>query len=244
MDELIDKTSDFRERLVSLKQASCGDVSWYPYDTLANVGHLDRALEGNYRKMLNPERGGRILDVGCADGDLGFLLESMGYQVQFLDYAPTNFNSLSGLRTLHRLLGSQAEIVESDIDTQFQIRGNFELAVCLGLLYHLKNPYYFLEQLAKHARYCVLSTRVFQVAGTSGIDMSDIPVAYLVGSRETNNDPTNFWMFTSAGLRRLFQRTGWNVLSYKAVGATSRSNPSDADRDERAFCLLRSTVSE
>jgi hypothetical protein len=91
------------------------------------------------------------------------------------------------------------------------------------------------------ARYCLLSTRVAQVT-PSGTRMNDEPLAYLLGPTEANNDPTNFWIFSSAGLRRLCERTGWKIKDFTTIGCTRGSDPAHGDRDERAYCLLESRV--
>jgi hypothetical protein len=62
----------------------------------------------------------------------------------------------------------------------------------------------------------------------------------LLGPDESNNDATNFWIFTAAGLRRVADRAGWDVVAMRTVGDVTHSNPQDADHDERAFALLRS----
>ena len=55
----------------------------------------------------------------------------------------------------------------------------------------------------------------------------------------TNNDSTNYWIFSPAGLDRLFERTGWEVLDQRNFGRIDGdSNPASNDRDERIFCLL------
>ena len=127
-----------------------------------------------------------------------------------------------------------------DLDSQFKLPEDvFGLAFLLGVLYHLKNPFYVLEALAKHARYCVLSTRIAQRT-PKGVPMKDEALAYFLAPRETNNDITNYWIFSETALQRLFERTGWIVRDFKTVGATRNSEPARLDRDERAFCLLES----
>ena len=115
------------------------------------------------------------------------------------------------------------------------------LAICLGVLYHLKNPYYVLEKLAAHARYCLLSTRIAQ-STPKGRRMSDEPLVHLLAPGETNNDWTNFWIFSETGFRRLLDRTGWKLLAFLTTGATRGSEPARLHRDERAFCLLESCI--
>ena len=53
-------------------------------------------------------------------------------------------------------------------------------------------------------------------------------------------DATNFWMFSEAGLRRILQRSGWDIVDFMTVGNTKDSDPATAPGDERAFCYVRS----
>jgi len=49
---------------------------WYPYDTLSSLAHCNQLLRGANREMFGaPGKGRKVLDLGCADGELGFFLE-------------------------------------------------------------------------------------------------------------------------------------------------------------------------
>lgn len=202
--------------------------------------------------MLGLAGGLPIADVGAADGDAAFFLESLGYDVHAIDYPPTNMNGCRGIRALKQTRESNVTLHDIDLDAHFELPGEeYGLTFFLGLLYHLKNPYGALENLSRVTHHAVLSTRItaHNVAkaarGVRGLNhkrvaISDVPVAYLVDSYETNNDATNFWMFTEAGLKRILDRCGWDVLDYMSVGATGTSDPATTEGDERAFCLIRS----
>jgi tRNA (mo5U34)-methyltransferase len=245
-------SQQYRRDLEKKKDALApSDFGWYPYGTLNNFHILNQVLTGENRAFLKHIGDGLIVDVGAADGDVAFFLESLGHRVHIADFPPTNFNSCRGVRLLKRTLQSEAEILETDLDSQFKLSAErYELAFFLGILYHLKNPYLALESLAKCARYAFISTRVtrFNVAkGAEGkdinrnrIELRDAPVAYLVAADETNNDATNFWMFSDAGLRRILYRSGWDVLDFKTFGSTKDSDPATNAGDERAFCYVRS----
>jgi tRNA (mo5U34)-methyltransferase len=244
LDDLRDACPAFRERLLALK-AGDPDIRWYPHDSLANIEvHLDRLADGGSRRVLNGVERMRIADIGAADGDVAFFLESVGAKVDIIDNAPTNMNALRGARRMKELLGSSVAIHDVDLDSQFHLPGEYDFAVFLGILYHLKNPYYAMEQLGRRVRAAFLSTRVTQFdrpADEPGAqDISGKPLAYLVGPDECNGDATNYWMFTNAGLRRMVDRCGWDVVEYKTAGAVGRSDPWSADGDERAFVLLES----
>jgi tRNA (mo5U34)-methyltransferase len=242
----------FRHELEKKKKALApSDFGWYPYGALNNFHILSALLTGDNRTFLSRVGNGLIVDIGAADGDVAFFLESLGYKTHVADFPPTNFNGCRGVRLLKQALNSNVEILETDLDAQFRLPAeHYELAFFLGILYHLKNPYLALESLAKQARYALISTRVtrFNIARDAGggevnrtrIELRDAPVAYLVAPDETNNDATNFWMFSEVGLKRILQRCGWDILDFMTVGNTKDSDPATTGGDERAFCYVRS----
>ena len=135
-------------------------------------------------------------------------------------------------------LNSSVAIRSVDLDSQFSLTGQkYDAVFFLGTLYHLKNPFFLMESLARLTKYCFVSTRIAKQTA-DGQSLSPYPVAYLLGPQECNNDDTNFWIFSDHGLKRLIERTGWNLLSYVTIGDTASSTPADPKRDERAFCLL------
>jgi len=235
-----------RERLAAAKKSIGGryqdrNFEWYPYDSLANLLNLERTFGGRYLPVLDAVRGKTVADIGCGDGDITFFLESLGCNVDAIDFPDSNHNGMQAIRALKDNLGSGIGIAEVDLDSQFQLpRQNYDLAVFLGILYHLKNPLYVMERLARHTRYCVLSTRVARFFPDNRPMPQDQPIAYLVGRDELNRDASNFWIFSHAGLKRLFERTYWRILEYASVGDTKSSTPVGAQHDERVFCLLES----
>lgn len=244
IDQLKQSEVGFRQLLEEKKRESGRDPSfWYPYDSMSNLVHLDRLLQGDFRNLSELIGNRAVLDIGAADGEMAFFLESLGLSTAIVDHAPTNHNGLEGARALKKVLGSATEIHDIDLDSQFSLpEGVYGLTFFLGILYHLKNPYYVLEQLARRTRWCLISTRVAKFTPDHRVDFSDYPLAYLVHPSECNNDPTNFWMFSHAGLRRVLERTGWTVRQYMAAGDTVSSDPASAEHDERAFALLESSV--
>ncbi len=238
---LLSESRAYSAKLSRIKKDNPIEGGWYGYDIMSNLVHLDRLLSGENRSLFDRVTDKAIADIGCADGDLGFFLESLGFEIDFLDWPATNWNGLRGVRRLVELLESRARVHSIDLDEYFALpRQRYELVLFLGILYHLKNPFYVLERLAKAARYCFVSTRVFRVA-PQGEDLSLLSVAYLLGADESENgDATNYWIMTEPCLRRLFERTGWDVLDFMTVGEQRASDPQSTAKDERAFALLRS----
>lgn len=240
---LVADSRSFSARLARIKKDNPIEGGWYGYDIMGNLVHLDCLLSGANRSLFDGLGNKAVADIGCADGDLGFFLETKGFEIDFLDWPATNWNGLRGVRRLVDLLNSRAQVHALNLDEYFSLpKAQYELVLFLGILYHLKNPFYVLERLAKSAKYCFVSTRVFRIA-PSGEDLSQVNVAYLLAADESENgDATNYWILTERCLRRLFHRTGWDVLDFTTVGEAQRSDPQSVARDERAFALLRSRV--
>ncbi|MDN5925246.1 MAG: hypothetical protein L0H70_09640 [Xanthomonadales bacterium] len=251
--QLAKQARTFTKTLEEQKQAlGDEDFMWYPYGTLTNFSHLDRLLKGEHRELLALAGDLPIADIGAADGDAAFFLESLGYDVHAIDYPPTNNNGCRGIRALKQARESAVTLHDINLDAHFELPGEkYGLAFFLGILYHLKNPFGAMENLSRLTHHALLSTRItgHNVAkagrGVNGlnhecVELDDIPAAYLVDAYETNNDPTNYWIFTNAGLKRLLDRCGWDVLDFMSVGATGKFDPATAEGDERAFCLIRS----
>lgn len=227
-------------------RAEIGDgIRWYPYGSLDNFHLLDLTLQGRDRDVLRQAQGDAIVDVGAADGETSLFLASQGYAVDVVDYGPTNLNGCRGVRALNQHLGAGMGIHELDLDAQFALpRERYAVCLLLGILYHLKNPFYVLEALARRCQSVLLSTRIARFdrpAGSDGaLDLDQAPLAYLLAPDECNGDATNYWIFSEPGLRRLLDRCGWDVGSFRSFGAIGNSDPATPEGDERAFCLARS----
>ncbi len=240
-EQVMARAVTYREMLSSIKQETPDPSPWYPYDIMATFLHLNAVLTGEYRTLIGNSEEEPIADIGGADGDLAFFLESLGYHVDFVDHTPTNMNRLRGVRALREALHSSITITDVDLDSQFVLpHDHYRLVIFLGILYHLKNPFYALEHLAHASHYCLLSTKVARCTTDHKHDLQSLPVAYLLDAYEANNDATNFWIFSDTGLRRILNRTGWDICGYHTVGNTTDSDPATPARDERAFCLLQS----
>jgi hypothetical protein len=228
---LVKEAKRFGERMRQAKQ-SLGqtDFEWYPYDTLSALGHLEKLLTRENRGLLDGR--GRVLDMGSQDGELAFFLESLGYQVVAVDHPAYNHNGMRGIRALKVALRSSVEIHELDADRP--------LVFFLGILYHLRNPFYVLEELARRTTHCFLSTRVARRFPDGSSMPPNVALAYLLAEEELNQDNSNYFIFSEAGLRTMLDRAHWTIRDYVSLGDTSLSDPVRLDRDERAFCLLES----
>ncbi len=232
--------TDFLAHLNTHKSAIEHDlgISRYPYQTLDNwqrLADLFTAAGMTWPATLSQ---GDILDVGCGDGDLGFYLSHLGHRVDLLDYRETNQNQLRMAEAFASRLPGNHSVLSTDLDRGLNRFDRFySFAITLGLLYHLKNPFLLLEDLATVTNYTAVSTRIVDKA----VLPDKTPGAYLVSDNELGTDNTNYWLFNSAGFRRLAERSGWRVLSSIRFGATRAG---DTNRhDAREALLLASKFS-
>jgi tRNA (mo5U34)-methyltransferase len=184
----------FRERLDQIKRSTVvPDYGWYPYGSLSSLPILANLLGDDLAEILGLLASEPMADVGCGDGDLAMLFAGLGFDVDAVDHAESNYNQMRGVNVLRRALGYGAGIHDIDLDGRFHLpREQYGLVAFLGTLYHLKNPFYVLEELAKRTAYCLLSTRIAQRTYRTGAVITAEPTAYLLDAREANNDPTNY----------------------------------------------------
>jgi SAM-dependent methyltransferase len=237
---LVMEARRFGEHVTAVKE-KLGDpgFEWYPHETLSAFVNLEKTLTGENRGLFSDS--GRVLDLGSQDGELAFFLESLGYQVVAADHPAYNHNGMRGIRALKQAMSSAVEIHEIDVDRPFTLpHDSYDLVVMLGVLYHLRNPFYVLEELARRTSRCLLSTRVARCYPDGSPMPAGMSLAYLLAENELNQDNSNYFIFNEAGLRVMLERAHWDVADYASLGETRLSDPVRLDRDERAFCLLRS----
>lgn len=232
--------SDFKKKIEGIKQGDDIDFEWYPYNTLDNleiIGNMFvNAKMRNWFDQLPKDA--KLLDIGCADGDIAFYFETLGYQVDVIDREQTNYNDLKGCHYLKHKLDSNIDILEMDIDRNIELSKEYDLTFSLGLLYHLRNPLYFLNLLCLHSEYVLLSTRIASHA-PDGTYIKELSMAYLLGKSELNNDPTNYWIFSLAGIQQLIERAGFSIICEQRIGCVDDSTPHQNDNDERYFSLIK-----
>lgn len=233
------RRQDFIDRINVAKRSMEKSVNFYPYHILSNLNHLDNLLCDVNLSAEDVLTSKTVNDIGGADGDIAFYCEFLGAEkVSLIDYAPTNFNHLIGAKKIKETLNSNVNIVDTDLSIGWEKVERVETTIFLGILYHLQNPLLALSQLSKKSKYLLLSTKVFDVLNSQ--DFSSLSIAYFYYPGECNNDPTNWWCFTDECLKRLIDRSGWEIIAYKRFGCNANADPVDNRKDGRAFAYLKS----
>jgi len=83
-------------------------------------------------------KGKRVLDLGARDGFFSFEMEKRGAEVLAVDYAlPT----ATGFSVSAEILNSRVPYkVDNIYSLSSEKYGRFDIILCLGLIYHLRNP--------------------------------------------------------------------------------------------------------
>ena len=118
-DMLLEKSGIFEKYLNTIKKEIDSKFPWYPYGRLNNFIHLKAMFNKRPLDSLAAINS-KILDIGAADGDLSFFLESLGYQLSVIDNGPTNTNNLKAIKLIKERIKSKVGIDEIDIDSQFK----------------------------------------------------------------------------------------------------------------------------
>lgn len=228
---------------------------YYPYDTIdANIDHIWQLLEQS--ELIEPffEKGSKVIDIGAANGELSFLLKYAGIDVTALDYSFGHDQSTTLISLTQDYESLPFPIIDMSVDQYFDridlkksalrgpVHSDFDFALCLGVLYHLKNPFAFLESLSQISNYLIIGTHI--ITHLSGIRtyVGDASLAYLVDEYELNHDPTNYWMLTRNAFDRLLNRTNWeSVASFEAANNDLMlAVPDDPSVGIRRFHVARS----
>jgi tRNA (mo5U34)-methyltransferase len=237
LEDIAKKVNSFRNRLAMAKHEASG-VSWYPYNSLENFQQFNAGFKNAGRDLfLKISENKRILDIGAADGDTSFFLSDIGADVTIVDNPSTNFNDCTGIKYLQRSFDRRVKLIERDIDFSSEPFGEFDLAIFLGILYHLRNPMKALTALAESAEHMVVSTAIISRLKPGGVNIEDEDIAGLMSARRRNNDPTNYWYFTPHSMRLVLKRCGWDVLDEFRCGDVGQASPHGGD--ERMFTYCR-----
>lgn len=105
---------------------------------------LNTAREATLRPLLESLNGAdlrTVVDLGCGLGYFSAVVKSLGFQVTALDGRPENVDEAK-----RRYPDIEIRVADAE-DPTIRSNGKFDLVMCLGLLYHLENPFAAIRNL-------------------------------------------------------------------------------------------------
>ena len=172
--------------------------------------------------------GKRVLDIGVRDGYFSFELERRGAQVLAIDYLEA---SETGFPVAKELLGSH---VEYRVDNVYRLdpdeHGSFDIALFLGVLYHLRDPLLALDRIwdvCNDDALLIVETQLIDEAflradgsfGPLDEDLRGVSLMQFYPDDTLHGDPTNYWAPNLTALRALVHTAGFRVERAEAIGS-------------------------
>jgi tRNA (mo5U34)-methyltransferase len=165
--------------------------------------------------------GKSVLDIGCSDGFFSFECEKRGAArvVALDDFSSVYIDRPNGFWVAHEILKSKVEFVQGDFLTmELASLGKFDIVLFLGVMYHLRHPFYALEKLAEVCNdQIIVETEV--VPERSGLKWKLLrplldkimPEAYMtfIEGDQLNRDPTNWWVQSRACVEGMLRACGF-----------------------------------
>jgi tRNA (mo5U34)-methyltransferase len=94
------------------------------------------------------------------------------------------------------------------MECDLQELGSFDIALFLGVLYHMRDPLHALERLRSITTECaVIETAAIEVPDLDG------PFLEFVPGYEINNDPTNWYVPTEAAVLGMCRAAGFTSVA-------------------------------
>lgn len=178
--------------------ASCYD---YKVGNIATV-YKERALEVLQK---NVSKDAKILDAGCAFGNLLSLLDENNYTTYGVDISQYAINKAKKI--------TKAQLVLGDLNKKLPYKDNFFDAVfSLDVIEHLDSPYKFLLEMH----------RILKKGGILFIQTPNINSIFEVFAKEkwfAYTDETHLYLFNRKSMCFILKKSGFSVLQNQTISA-------------------------
>lgn len=158
--------------------------------------------------------GKTVLDVGCSDGFFAFECEKRGASrvVAFDEWSSPYVDSPAGFRLAHKVLGSKVEHYNLDLLALDATElGQFDVVLCLGVLYHLRHPLLAMEQLAR------LTKEVLYLETGVSESILNQPVMHFVEGLYHGRDITTWWIPSISCVQQMARSAGFQHVEIAKI---------------------------
>jgi tRNA (mo5U34)-methyltransferase len=194
-------------------QADVARITWWHSIDLGNgivTPGLKNPESPDRLKAIFPAdiAGKTVLDVGAWDGFYSFEAERRGAaRVLATDsfcWSGQGWGTKDGFQLARRVIGSAVEDEEIDVlDLSPERIGQFDIVLCLGVLYHMRDPLLALERVASVTRETLVVETHVDMLGTRR------PAAAFYPGSELLEDSTNWWGPNYAALVGMLEAVGF-----------------------------------
>lgn len=171
-------------------------------------------------QMPETLHGKSVLDIGAWDGYFSFVAEKRGAKkVLAIDSSKWNWNSegiiVAGKRVeqngkqvfdeVRKILNSKIEDKDMEIIDIDKLE-QFDLVLCLGILYHMKDPWTIIEKLGK-----ITKEQLIIETHSDGNYLS-VPAMIFYPEKEVNNDENTYWGPNFSCLYFMLKKAGFKQI--------------------------------
>jgi len=170
------------------------------------------------------------VDVGCGLGYFSSIGDSLGLEMLAIDARAENINEAS-----RRYPDINFRIANAE-DVAIRSFGRFDLVLCLGLLYHLENPFAAVRNLFAFTKQVAIVEGVFLPGNQPGFGVLDEAPTEDQGLRYVALYPTE------SGLIKLLYRAGYSFVYRLKVQPNHKDFQSSLTRNKVRAFLVASTL--
>lgn len=172
--------------------------------------------------------GKSVLDIGCWDGYFSFTAEKRGAKRVLAvdssqwcwnpDYVVMNDdiimqNGKAGFLEAHSALKSKVESKDMEIvDITKKNVGTFDIVLCLGILYHMKDPFFIVRNL-----YEITNEKLIIETHLDGNYLS-VPAMIFYPTNELSNDHNNWWGMNALCMIKMLEAVGFKNIRMSIYG--------------------------
>lgn len=165
--------------------------------------------------MENIQIGGRLLDIGCGEGELLFRLENLFDELHGLDIAESRVERVtSKIKNKNKIyvhLGNANEHLYFD-------DGYFDIIIASDVLEHIFDPYFFVRECARmlreNGRLILHVPNIAYLPRRLNLLLGRFPMT----SDEIGWDGGHLHYFTRASLKKLLEDEGYHIINITSGG--------------------------
>jgi len=203
-------------------------IYWHTFDfpEFQTAGKDPSPLKKQFIKFPKDLTGKTVLDIGAWDGYFSFCAEKAGaksvlavdsikhsWNPEEIEIAGEKIkqNGKEGFLDAKVALNSKVQDKELEID-ELDALGKFDIVLCLGILYHMKDPWKTIEMLGRITKEkCIIET------WTDGNYLA-APAMMFYGNGEINNDRGTFWGPNLQCLANMLKLAGFKDIEVVGYG--------------------------
>jgi len=220
------------------------NINWWHTIDLGKYGLTNGKVTSMVEKIMMPDdfTDKSVLDIGAVDGLYSFEAEKRNAKrVLAVDGQAWNPNNTitsntakngytgttykQGFNLARKLLNSKVEdmyIEDFEEGLNVETVGQFDVVLCLGVLYHMKYPFKFLHKLKEMTK----ETLILETHTDANIDYAwksiGIPVMAFYPGKELNNDETNWWGPNIPCLLMMLDSVGFKQVKITYISPSHR----------------------